>query len=78
MGPSRSQPHFPHFKGGEAAQRPRWLVKGREASFFLLFPEGHLFVITACSLISSHASSYLSRYRVSGRLPLRACTVAGF
>ena len=34
MGPSRNKPHSPPFKGGEAAQRPGWLVKGRVASFY--------------------------------------------
>jgi hypothetical protein len=31
--------HSPPFKGGVAAQRPGWLVKGREASL-LCSPEG--------------------------------------
>src|SRR5215475_10482648 len=32
MGPARNQPYSPPLKGGEAAQRPGWLVN--EASFF--------------------------------------------
>jgi len=56
------RPHSPPFKGGEAAQRPGWLVKGREASFYRFFQEGGLFSRNAAM------PSSMSSVRISSRI----------
>src|SRR5215468_11184923 len=51
------RPHSPPFKGGVAAQRPGWLIKGREASFDS--PEGrsfqNSFMLSLFSVIDIHS-----------------------